>query len=90
MKPDSPRAKRRHAKWRKVERAKRIITRLDKMISTAARRANVIPFVRDPNDASKWADNMKFCRHVGCRNKRKLEGPTRRELRQCYQDEEAS
>jgi len=60
------RAIRRHHKFRMRQRCERIARREWCYIREQ--------LIKD--NARKLADNMKFCRHVGCANCRRLYGPT--------------
>lgn len=78
MKPDSPRAKRRHRRWRMVQRALRLLRIWD------APKRNVLDerglsVKRRQHDAERLADNLANCSCAFCRNRRDIEGPTRRE-----------
>lgn len=79
MKPDSQRAKRRHQRWRVVQRALRLFRRWDTYTTEHDDRG--LSVKRRPHDPELLADNLKACSCWMCRNKRQVEGPTRRELK---------
>lgn len=80
MKPESPRAIRRHSRWRMVQRALRLFRRWDdpKRHATDERGLDV---KRRPNDPERLADHLQFCSCRGCGHRRANEGPTMRERR---------
>lgn len=80
MKPESPRAKRRHSRWRMVQRALRLFRRWDAGKNAALDR-RLLSEKRREADPERLADNLKACSCWMCRNRRALEGPTRRERR---------
>lgn len=81
MKPDSPRAQRRHRRWRMVQRALRLFKMWD------APKGNELDsrglcVKRRANDPERLADNLRACSCIFCKaNSREIAGPTMRERR---------
>jgi hypothetical protein len=81
MKPESSLARRRHDRWRMVQRARAIFRRWD---------ARMLNPTRVPFDAEKHADNMKRSSHIGCCSRlRETDGPTWRERRFALEESES-
>ncbi len=69
---EANRARRRHDRWRMVEKAKRLIRLWDGGLATKRR----------ANEAARIADNMAYCSCLACRqHRREFAGPTMRERR---------
>lgn len=82
MKPESNRAKRRHARWRAVQAALRLMQRWDSWKSGDELDSRGLHVQRRANDPERYADNMKKCSCLGCCSRlRKTNGPTMQELR---------
>jgi hypothetical protein len=81
MKPDSPRAQRRHRRWRMVQRALRLFRMWD------APKGNVLDErglhkTRRAHDPERLADNLRPCACRACTStRREFAGPTLRERR---------
>lgn len=81
MRPESSRARRRHQRWRMVQRAVALFRMWD------APKGNVLDgrmlcVKRRPHDPERLADNLRCCSCFACTaNRRENAGPTMRERR---------
>ena len=82
MKPESARARRRHSRWRMVQRALRLFRRWDATKIGMHREGldeRELSTKRRPNDPERLADNLKACSCYMCQNRREMDGPKRQE-----------
>jgi hypothetical protein len=81
MKPDSPRAQRRHRRWRMVQRALRLFRAHDAPTHNVLDDRGLSEKRRD-HDPERRADHLATCSCFVCTSKsRKHNGPTLRERR---------
>jgi hypothetical protein len=77
-------ARRRHDRWRKVQRARWVhkhIYQTEAVWQTWSRNPNYVGRAPDPAKPQKDADNMALCSGLCCGNQRAYCGPTWRERR---------
>lgn len=78
MKPETPRARRRHARWRMVRKALRLYRMFDSGKNSPVDDRGLC-VKRRPFDPERGADNLQRCSCYLCGNRRDIEGPPLRE-----------